>query len=113
MDHAGVLEIDIGEHLREDAESLNMKEKGQAVTLFIRDTGKGISEEYIDRIFDPFFTTRRKGTGLGLAIVDNIVRSHRGIIEVESRRGEGTCFMVTLPFHQEAQHGYEAHPRSG
>ena len=82
--------------------------------IFIRDNGRGINEEDLDRIFDPFFTTKSRGTGLGLAIVNNIVESHGGIIEVDSQPGEGTCFVISLPCPQEEQHdGYASHPCGG
>lgn len=61
------------------------------------DSGVGISELDKGKIFHPFFTTKEKGTGLGLAIVHNIVEVHDGMIEVESRDGEGSTFTITLP----------------
>ena len=84
------------------------------IKVFVQDTGKGIPEEELDRIFDPFFTTKSQGTGLGLAIVNNIVESHGGIVEVESRVGAGSCFVMSLPCQQEESHdGYAAHPCGG
>ncbi len=77
-------------------ETLNL---GSRVAVKIRDTGRGIPPELIDRIFDPFFTTKKKGegTGLGLGIVSRIVRErHGGEIEVTSVPGD-TCFTVYLP----------------
>jgi nitrogen fixation/metabolism regulation signal transduction histidine kinase len=85
-----------------------------AMKIFVRDSGKGIPEEELDRIFDPFFTTKSQGTGLGLAIVNNIVESHGGIVEVESRVGKGSCFVMSLPCQQEeSTDGYTADPCSG
>ena len=69
---------------------------GKAVVR-ISDTGEGIAEEDMERIFDPFFTTKKGGTGLGLSICYGIAKSHRGDIEIRSRRGEGTEVIVTLP----------------
>jgi two-component system NtrC family sensor kinase len=63
----------------------------------IRDTGCGISEENLNKIFDPFFTTKEEGTGLGLSISYGIVESNNGKIEVTSKDGEGTVFIVKLP----------------
>ena len=65
--------------------------------IVIKDTGRGIAHEYLDKIFDPFFTTKSGGTGLGLAIVDRIIEDHGGIIDVESETGRGTKFRIRLP----------------
>ncbi len=65
--------------------------------LHFRDTGVGIGAEERERIFRPFVTTKPKGTGLGLPIVQKIVAGHGGRVELESTRGEGTCFHVYLP----------------
>ncbi|MFT5366679.1 MAG: two-component system NtrC family sensor kinase [Candidatus Latescibacterota bacterium] len=69
------------------------------VVVRISDTGNGIPEENLPRIFEPFFTTRESqgGTGLGLAIIAGIVEKHRGRIDVESVKGEGTTFILTFP----------------
>lgn len=71
----------------------------------IEDTGHGISPENIDHIFDPFFTTKHasavnEGTGLGLTIAYQIVREHRGEIQVQSTEGIGTIFRINLPSHR-------------
>ncbi len=70
---------------------------GDQVEVRFGDTGPGISEEVRQRIFIPFFTTKEKGTGLGLAICQRIVKNHGGSIEVESRPGDGTTFIIRLP----------------
>lgn len=77
--------------------SASVKKADDAVVIRIRDTGKGIARESIDKIFEPFYTTRDKGTGLGLAIVYNIIKKHYGEIAVESEEGKGTTFTITLP----------------
>src|SRR5205085_4168567 len=61
------------------------------------DTGAGIPEDAKDRIFIPFYTTKSKGTGLGLAISQRIVKAHGGSIEVQSRLGEGSEFILRFP----------------
>jgi signal transduction histidine kinase len=61
------------------------------------DTGAGIPEDALDRIFIPFYTTKSKGTGLGLAITQRIVKGHGGTIEVQSRLGEGSEFILRFP----------------
>lgn len=70
---------------------------GKFVCAAIRDNGVGISEENLARIFDPFFTTKAQGTGLGLSISYGIIENNGGKIEVKSRVGEGTTFIVMLP----------------
>jgi len=69
------------------------------VTMEISDTGMGIDEDSLPKIFDPFFTTKDvgRGTGLGLFISHNIIEQHGGSIDVESTRGKGTTFTITLP----------------
>lgn len=72
---------------------------GEEVLIQFADSGKGIAEKDLRRIFDPGFTTKGVGvgTGLGLAIVDQIVKDHRGRIEVQSSIGTGTVFSIYLP----------------
>ncbi len=69
-------------------------------TITIRDTGRGIAEESIERVFDPFFTTRPGGTGVGLAVARRIVTAHRGEISLSSGPGVGTTVQVRLPAAQ-------------
>jgi signal transduction histidine kinase len=86
MEGGGVLQI-----------STRRSEGGRQIEIVIRDNGVGIAEEKIPQIFKPFFTDKNKGTGLGLAITKNIIESHGGGIEVESRPREGTTFTIHLP----------------
>jgi signal transduction histidine kinase len=65
---------------------------GDFVRLTVRDTGQGIEEGTIKRVFEPFFSTKANGRGLGLATVLGIIRSHGGVMVVESRLGKGTSF---------------------
>lgn len=76
---------------------------GEYVRLRVADTGHGIASGDIDRVFDPYFTTRDigKGSGLGLSVVLGIVKSHGGGIRVTSEPGQGACFEVFLPVHQD------------
>lgn len=69
------------------------------VVIEVKDTGEGIEEHILGRIFEPFFTTRGlgEGTGLGLAISHRIVTEIGGTITVQSVRGAGTAFRVSLP----------------
>lgn len=69
----------------------------------VRDDGEGIPEEIRRRVFEPFFSTKgaRRGTGLGLWVCQEIIRSHGGQIQVNSKQGKGTTFLVGLPLPQE------------
>ncbi|MEM9819051.1 MAG: ATP-binding protein, partial [Cyanobacteria bacterium P01_D01_bin.6] len=73
--------------------------ESEKVQVSIRDTGPGMSPEVKAKIFNPFFTTKAvgKGTGLGLGICFKIIEHHQGRIEVNSRVGRGTEFVITLP----------------
>ncbi|MBI4221788.1 MAG: PAS domain-containing protein [Planctomycetes bacterium] len=66
----------------------------------ISDNGAGIPAEKISHIFEPFFTNKDKGTGLGLAMVYRIIKDHEGGIYIESRKGTGTDFYISLPLNR-------------
>ena len=72
---------------------------GPHVTLQVMDTGEGIAQANIEKIFDPFFTTKAlgKGTGLGLSTVLGIVKSHHGLVTVDTESNKGATFHVLLP----------------
>lgn len=73
--------------------------ESKSVKIYISDNGVGIPEDKISKIFEPFFTTKQVGvgTGLGLYIVSNIIRKHRGTIEIFSKVNEGATFKISLP----------------
>jgi signal transduction histidine kinase len=71
-----------------------------AVVVSVSDNGPGIPAHIIDKIFQPFFTTKPtgQGTGLGLSLSYDIVKAHGGEIKVETKEGEGSEFIIQLPF---------------
>ncbi|MGM0663540.1 MAG: ATP-binding protein [Thermodesulfobacteriota bacterium] len=75
------------------------REEGGQVRLEVEDTGVGIASEHLSSIFEPFFTTKTDGygVGLGLSMVYGIIREHHGHITVQSKKGRGATFRITLP----------------
>jgi signal transduction histidine kinase len=71
------------------------------VKIFVQDNGIGFEQENAERIFQPFQRlvgrSQFEGSGMGLAICRKIVERHGGEINVQSKPGEGTTFIVTLP----------------
>ncbi|MBZ9625951.1 response regulator [Clostridium sp. FP2] len=74
----------------------NNIKQGKYVMIKIRDKGKGIPKENIEKIFEPYFTTKNDGTGLGLAASYSIITKHNGYIYAESEELVGTTFYVYL-----------------
>ncbi len=71
------------------------------IRLTIRDHGKGISEENLQKLFKEKFTTKDSGHGIGLVVCKNIIDKHNGRITVESVPDQGTAFKIDLPIHHE------------
>jgi two-component system NtrC family sensor kinase len=84
------------------------KKDADTMTVIVADNGHGIPADDLKRVFEPFFTTRlaHRGTGLGLSITYGLVQEIGGEIAVESKLGEGTRFIISLPLkvptHQKA-----------
>lgn len=79
--------------------SADIQQQRNRVVIRVRDTGEGIDPADLPYVFDPFFTTKPegRGTGLGLSVAHGIIRRHGGTIRVESRKGMGSLFIITLP----------------
>lgn len=100
-EQGGVLDISLEkvELTKQDLASNGLMVPGSYVRLSVLDSGSGIDPLVQEKIFDPYFTTKGigDGTGMGLAMVHGIVKSHGGMIRLESRLGEGTVFHVFFP----------------
>ena len=69
------------------------------ILISVKDNGNGIPQNIVDKIFQPFFTTKPtgEGTGLGLSLSYDIIKAHGGEINVETKEGEGSKFIIYLP----------------
>jgi two-component system, NtrC family, sensor kinase len=88
-DHSGQVEL------------LSTLTKDNGVIVKIRDNGKGIPSDKLQRIFDPFFSLRESGTGLGLSVVYTLLKQNNANLEVTSIMGEGSEFILKIPVSQE------------
>ena len=81
---------------------------GETLSLVIKDTGAGMTEERIKKIFEPFNSDKAGGLGLGMPYAKKIIEEHGGEIRVESRLGEGTQVCITLPAEKHQSEGPSA-----
>jgi signal transduction histidine kinase len=77
--------------------SFKMYLNGPYLDIEVSDDGPGIPPNIRSQLFDPFFTTKPNGTGLGLWVVYRLMQNLEGIIEVESKEGQGTTFHISVP----------------
>ncbi len=76
---------------------VRLSEDSKWAYIRVRDHGEGIPDEIRSRIFDLYFTTKKEGSGIGLAMTYRIIQMHHGQIDVESKPGSGTTFVLRLP----------------
>jgi len=98
----GTLRVMLDEVYMEDSSALATHQSlvpGHFIRLQVTDSGLGMAPDIKKRIFDPFFTTKEvgEGTGMGLAVIHGIVKGHGGAIQVESRVGVGSNFVLYFP----------------
>ena len=74
--------------------------KNERYWLTIADNGCGMDEQTASRIFEPYYTTKASGTGLGLTTVYKIIKEFKGDINVQSVKGHGTVFTISIPLPQ-------------
>jgi two-component system sensor histidine kinase AtoS len=72
----------------------------ERVVIEVEDNGKGIPEECLDKILKPFYTTKESGTGLGLFLCRRLIIDNGGTIEVKSKPGVGSKFIIAFPIHK-------------
>jgi signal transduction histidine kinase len=80
--------------------TVSTKKLDDKIEIKVADNGNGIPQNMVDKIFQPFFTTKPtgQGTGLGLSLSYDIIKAHGGEIKVETKEGQGTEFIIELPF---------------
>ena len=88
-------------------ELMKHPERNGFVRLIVKDNGPGISKEAQKELFKRFYEGNYRrfhtiGTGIGLSLVNDLVKLHHGTIEVESEEGQGTMFIISLPYEKEA-----------
>lgn len=86
------------EAMKTDSGVLQLKtlRQGNKCIIEFKDNGTGIDDETMQKLFEPYFTSKLKGNGLGLTHTQNIIINHKGTINVRSKSGNGTAFVVTL-----------------
>ncbi|MDH6427916.1 ATP-binding protein [Paenibacillus sp. FSL R7-0048] len=76
---------------------IDIFEKKQNIMISIKDNGVGMTKDEISRLGKPYYSTKAEGTGLGMLMVYSTVDKVKGTIEVDSEKGKGTTFLITIP----------------
>lgn len=74
--------------------TVSLTKNGEHTVILIKDNGSGMDDTQLKKLFEPYFTTKRTGMGLGLVSTLNIIKSHKALIEVDSKPLQGTAFRV-------------------
>ncbi|WCK56260.1 PAS domain S-box protein [Aneurinibacillus sp. Ricciae_BoGa-3] len=82
--------------------SVKVKRQENGIVIHFTDQGCGIPPEKITKLGEPFYTTKEKGTGLGLMVSYNIIKNHKGTVNIISKPGEGTSFEIFLPLNRKS-----------
>lgn len=92
--------------------TVSVNQELDEVHIKVEDTGVGIPENFIDKVFQRFFTNNNpsidpsNSSGIGLALTKSLIESHKGSIQVTSKKGEGSIFYVRFPSNKEAYNGF-------
>ncbi|BCG61619.1 ATP-binding protein [Paenibacillus sp. URB8-2] len=76
---------------------IDISERKQNIIISIQDTGIGMTKEEISRLGKPYYSTKEEGTGLGMLMAYSTINKVKGMIEVDSEKGKGTTFVITIP----------------
>ncbi|MBN1413106.1 MAG: response regulator [Spirochaetales bacterium] len=97
MPEGGRIDFTVSNFRNPDKGNLLLDPDGLYLRIKVKDQGGGIKKEDMKNIVDPYFSTKKVGSGLGLSICHSIIKKHNGIIEVDSKPGEGAEFVIYLP----------------
>lgn len=81
--------------------NVKIKEDNNYCIISMKDNGKGMSKETLEKIYNDFFTTKETGTGIGIPYIKEIIELHHGTLTYKSRENKGTTVLITLPKKQE------------
>ena len=82
---------------------IHLKKAKENAVIIIKDTGKGMTTEQIEKLGTPYYSTKDKGTGLGTMVSFSIIKAMKGKIEVDSEVGKGTSFSISIPLVDQSQ----------